>query len=318
MKAITISQPFASLIADGEKFVENRTWQTSHRGLIAIHAGKGTQYMSAAQMRAGGLVTGQIVAVANLVACLEIGFIRRQAEHEEPLSGLNGLSVSDVAQHEHTEGPWCWVLRDVRKISTPIDCAGAQGLWTVPPEIEERLVSTETVEEEIVEADATGVASEESNWSELERQHYEEIQEMEREVREADGHYQHLKCEAAAAKKMFEKLDIALRNKIAAGPDAQRHLPFSDLDEDDSNPEAWRDVAIGDVLELTSKQAETLEAADINTVGQFEDLRAGAGLTSLKGIGQVKAEEWENQMLDWMAANARETEVDDEESDDDE
>jgi len=40
MKAITIQQPWAEMIARGLKRVENRTWRTSHRGPLAIHAGK--------------------------------------------------------------------------------------------------------------------------------------------------------------------------------------------------------------------------------------------------------------------------------------
>lgn len=39
MKALTIKQPFASLIAHGIKDIENRTWRTNHRGRIYIHAG---------------------------------------------------------------------------------------------------------------------------------------------------------------------------------------------------------------------------------------------------------------------------------------
>lgn len=40
MKAITIRQPWASLIALGEKKIETRSWQTKYRGPILIHAGK--------------------------------------------------------------------------------------------------------------------------------------------------------------------------------------------------------------------------------------------------------------------------------------
>ena len=39
MKAITIWQPWAELIARGVKLVENRTWRTHYRGPVAIHAG---------------------------------------------------------------------------------------------------------------------------------------------------------------------------------------------------------------------------------------------------------------------------------------
>ncbi len=39
MKALTLQQPWATLIAEGHKRVENRTWQTAYRGPLAIHAG---------------------------------------------------------------------------------------------------------------------------------------------------------------------------------------------------------------------------------------------------------------------------------------
>ncbi|TWH45918.1 ASCH domain-containing protein [Sporomusa sp. KB1] len=41
MKALTILQPWASLIAYGAKRIETRNWVTKYRGPIAIHAGKG-------------------------------------------------------------------------------------------------------------------------------------------------------------------------------------------------------------------------------------------------------------------------------------
>lgn len=40
MKALTLTQPWASLVELGEKWIETRSWRTGHRGPIAIHAGK--------------------------------------------------------------------------------------------------------------------------------------------------------------------------------------------------------------------------------------------------------------------------------------
>lgn len=40
MRAITIRQPWASLIAAGVKTIETRSWSTKYRGPLAIHAGK--------------------------------------------------------------------------------------------------------------------------------------------------------------------------------------------------------------------------------------------------------------------------------------
>ena len=40
MKVITVKQPYATLIAEGLKKYEFRTWNTKYRGDILIHAGK--------------------------------------------------------------------------------------------------------------------------------------------------------------------------------------------------------------------------------------------------------------------------------------
>jgi hypothetical protein len=40
MKALTLTQPWASLVAIGAKRIETRSWSTKYRGPIAIHAAK--------------------------------------------------------------------------------------------------------------------------------------------------------------------------------------------------------------------------------------------------------------------------------------
>ena len=41
MKAITVRQPWAWLLIQGTKDIENRDWPTNVRGQVAIHAAKG-------------------------------------------------------------------------------------------------------------------------------------------------------------------------------------------------------------------------------------------------------------------------------------
>lgn len=131
MKALTISQPFASLIADGEKFVENRKWETPYRGPLAIHAGKGTQYLDRDEL--ANYPTGCIIAVAQLVACVSLTKIQdcdRDTDRRKRIIALGTTkNWSELARHAHTEGPFCWVLEEVRKLDQPIPCRGAQGLW---------------------------------------------------------------------------------------------------------------------------------------------------------------------------------------------
>ena len=41
MKVLTIREPWASLIINGYKKYEFRSWKTNYRGVVLIHAGKG-------------------------------------------------------------------------------------------------------------------------------------------------------------------------------------------------------------------------------------------------------------------------------------
>lgn len=125
MKALTISQPFASLIADGHKWIENRCWETKYRGPLAIHAGKGTQYLDRHEL--AEYPTG-VLAVCQLVACFRLADLDRLHDRLRDV----GRTVEEVRNHEHAEGPWCWMLADVEKFDEPVPYRGAQGLWEWP------------------------------------------------------------------------------------------------------------------------------------------------------------------------------------------
>lgn len=128
MKALTICQPYAHLIAIGHKRVENRTWPTRYRGPLAIHAGKsrkflgatGNQFLTFGEPNYGialaDMAFGAVVATCRLAACVRI----------EDAPGHRFFPW--LESHEHTEGPWCWVLTEIQPIK-PFRCSGAQGLW---------------------------------------------------------------------------------------------------------------------------------------------------------------------------------------------
>ena len=114
MKAITICQPYAGLIAQGVKRVENRTWPTTYRGAILIHAGKSRAWLMP-EDDTTGMVFGAVVAVADLVGC-------RKLEDLPPA----------WRAHVHASGPWCWMLSNVRPLEVPLPWRGAQGLFEIP------------------------------------------------------------------------------------------------------------------------------------------------------------------------------------------
>ena len=112
MKALTICQPYAEMIALGEKTIENRNWPTSYRGPLAIHAGKSRAWMDPDDLKLyPDMSFGFVVALAELVDCVQI---TRLPAHR--------------ADNEHANGPFCWLLENVRRIK-PVPAKGAQGLW---------------------------------------------------------------------------------------------------------------------------------------------------------------------------------------------
>ena|SRR6266536_1876555 len=70
MRALSVRQPWANLIASGRKTVELRTWSTDYRGLLAISAGRTIDRDGAARLRVteGELhPRGCVVCVVDLV-----------------------------------------------------------------------------------------------------------------------------------------------------------------------------------------------------------------------------------------------------------
>lgn len=64
---------------------------------------------------------GAVVATADLVACLPLIYPADGPNWPDPWKAL--------AEHEHANGPWCWVLANVKRLPAPIPARGAQGLW---------------------------------------------------------------------------------------------------------------------------------------------------------------------------------------------
>lgn len=148
MKAITIQQPYATLIAIGAKKFETRGWKTSYRGPVAIHAGKNTKEIKKVahylEIMGGSIHSydlkvkewhiidaiqeqgkswsdfewpfGCVVATADLVACLPVALIG------------DGLPRREMAVGDYSMGRYAWQLENV-KLLKPIAAIGKQGLW---------------------------------------------------------------------------------------------------------------------------------------------------------------------------------------------
>jgi len=124
MKAITLWEPWASLIALGAKKIETRSWPTSYRGPLAIHSGlKKLSYYPIELVRAVPAVVtlkyhyGCVIAIANLVACIE-------------MTPANIALVDEPERSfgDYAAGRWMWLLANVRRID-PVPAKGRLRLW---------------------------------------------------------------------------------------------------------------------------------------------------------------------------------------------
>ena len=140
MKAITILQPWASLIACGAKQIETRSWATKYRGPIAIHAGKAlpsndrqiiadTLY----EKQQFHLPLGAVIAIADLVDCVKvIGFDKFA---NSPILDRKEWLLQDAKEFafgDYTIGRYAWILDNVRTIE-PVPAKGMQRLWEWEP-----------------------------------------------------------------------------------------------------------------------------------------------------------------------------------------
>lgn len=162
MKAITLYQPWATLVAIGAKRIETRSWFTSYRGPLAIHVSKkipgdakvlcgwtkepfasalkGELWNSETiQMNLFGqemtgtryqefrekLYLGCVIAVCDLIDCVQMlpnSFFWEALERKY-------LSDQERAFGSYDRGRYGWVLANVRRLEIPIPARGALGLW---------------------------------------------------------------------------------------------------------------------------------------------------------------------------------------------
>lgn len=126
MKALSLTQPWATLVVTGRKRVETRSWPTSIRERIAIHASKAMPaYAREAAIEFGldpdALPRGAIVGQVSLAGCEPTNEARPHVSEEE-------LWFGDFA-----DGRFAWYLVSPTVELRPIPARGALGFWDWTP-----------------------------------------------------------------------------------------------------------------------------------------------------------------------------------------
>lgn len=124
MKVLTIKQPYATLIAEGIKEYEFRTWKTKYRGEFLIHAGKGKnlEYIEKFKHLNLEYPAGFIIAKVCLEDCIPV-----DSEFRKILEQKNPVLYSHVINDKNWKG-YAFKLTNVEKINN-IPAQGKLSFW---------------------------------------------------------------------------------------------------------------------------------------------------------------------------------------------
>jgi hypothetical protein len=163
MKALTLHQPWATLIAVGYKTIETRSWSTRYRGPLAIHAAKAIvpggldlarSYLDPGQRIA--MPHGAVVATSELIACVPI--VDGTKNFDTPCLVIDS-PVTETTTHvgapgtlslfedelvdidvsgqwpfgDFQPGRFAWILVDIKALDEALPATGRQQLWEWNP-----------------------------------------------------------------------------------------------------------------------------------------------------------------------------------------
>ncbi|HPE14491.1 MAG TPA: ASCH domain-containing protein [Bacilli bacterium] len=117
-----MKEPWATLIIDGYKQYEFRSWKTNYRGKILIHAGKSLEKDMLEKLKNYNLncSSGAIIGEAEITDCILVdkGF-------DEKLNKIDPLVYS---KNSHV-AKYAWHLENIKKYDRVIYAKGKLGLW---------------------------------------------------------------------------------------------------------------------------------------------------------------------------------------------
>lgn len=183
MKVLTLTQPWATLVAIGAKQIETRSWATSYRGPLAIHAAKGLgpvggmrglidlcerepfwgvlrEALRVSVLRPGDAETianelprGEIIAVCELALVVPTGLFEPEGRwmqfRGDGSRPVWRLTDQERAFGDYTPGRFAWLLADIRPLPEPIPAKGALGLWE-PDAGTLTAIRTQLIESEVI------------------------------------------------------------------------------------------------------------------------------------------------------------------------
>ena len=154
IRALTLWPEWAWAVHFLDKRVENRTWAPPASVIgqrVAIHAGLKLDLAARQSLRMNGhdyhtperdgYVHGAVESVVTIA-----GWVRDFRGADVALDDEVSAHVTDPEAIDAVFSPWFmgpigWVLTDIIALPEPVPCKGAQGLWTLPADVESAVLA---------------------------------------------------------------------------------------------------------------------------------------------------------------------------------
>ena len=127
MKVLTIKEPWASLIVQGFKKYEFRSWRTNYRGKILIHAGLSKENIEKYKDYNLDISSGEIIGEAYITECIFV---------DEKLD-KNLRKIDEKIYGNNHVGLYAFKLDKIKKYDKKIKAKGKLGLWNYDEKIQE-------------------------------------------------------------------------------------------------------------------------------------------------------------------------------------
>lgn len=123
MKVLTLKQPWATLVAEGIKKYEFRSWKTNYRGKVLIHAGAGIDKKDMERFKDLNMEfpSKKLLAEVEIEDCLELD--------DELNKKIN--NENNIAYGSKKRTGYAWKLKNVKKINIDKEVNGQLGLWNI-------------------------------------------------------------------------------------------------------------------------------------------------------------------------------------------
>ena len=128
MKVLSLKEPFATLIKNGIKTIETRSWKTNYRGELYIHASSTKmpkEYKNNKELMAlvneEDLSYGTIICSCELVDCIEMT--------NEFVNNIKNNRKNEYITGKYSQGRYAWILKNIEVLDNPIEAKGHLGIW---------------------------------------------------------------------------------------------------------------------------------------------------------------------------------------------